>query len=228
MGKRLGDRRPAAGVGALGREVLDARDDGDRPQHRPQRRVGAGAGQAAGDERFAWDSYRRLIQMFGKTVLGIDGEAVRGRARRRPRGQGHRERPRPRRGRPAGAGRDVQGHRARAHRAGLPAGPARADGPRDPGGLRLVERRPRRALPPPGAHPGRPRHRGQRLRDGLRQPRHGLRHRRRVHPRPGHRRSRASTATTCRTRRARTSSPASATPCRCRTSSRSTRRRTTS
>ena len=24
--------------------------------------------------RFAWDSYRRLIQMFGKTVLGIDGE----------------------------------------------------------------------------------------------------------------------------------------------------------
>src|SRR5690606_23821448 len=29
------------------------------------------AKQAGGDERFAWDSYRRLIQMFGKTVLGI-------------------------------------------------------------------------------------------------------------------------------------------------------------
>ncbi|MGW2515783.1 pyruvate, phosphate dikinase [Streptomyces sp. NPDC001617] len=28
----------------------------------------------AGDERFAWDSYRRLIQMFGKTVLGVEGE----------------------------------------------------------------------------------------------------------------------------------------------------------
>jgi pyruvate,orthophosphate dikinase len=28
----------------------------------------------AGDERFAWDSYRRLIQMFGKTVLDIDGD----------------------------------------------------------------------------------------------------------------------------------------------------------
>jgi pyruvate,orthophosphate dikinase len=26
-----------------------------------------------GDQRFAWDSYRRLIQMFGKTVLGVDG-----------------------------------------------------------------------------------------------------------------------------------------------------------
>jgi pyruvate, orthophosphate dikinase len=31
--------------------------------------------EASGDERFAWDSYRRLIQMFGKTVLGIDGDA---------------------------------------------------------------------------------------------------------------------------------------------------------
>ncbi|MFE2986344.1 pyruvate, phosphate dikinase [Streptomyces sp. NPDC059262] len=28
----------------------------------------------SGDERFAWDSYRRLIQMFGKTVLDVDGE----------------------------------------------------------------------------------------------------------------------------------------------------------
>ncbi|MBB0243270.1 pyruvate, phosphate dikinase [Streptomyces alkaliphilus] len=28
----------------------------------------------AGDERFALDSYRRLIQMFGKTVLGVDGD----------------------------------------------------------------------------------------------------------------------------------------------------------
>ncbi|MDM7856640.1 pyruvate, phosphate dikinase [Cellulomonas alba] len=30
--------------------------------------------ELSGDERFAWDSYRRLIQMFGKTVLDIDGE----------------------------------------------------------------------------------------------------------------------------------------------------------
>lgn len=34
----------------------------------------AGLAAAAGDERFAWDSYRRLIQMFGKTVLNIDAE----------------------------------------------------------------------------------------------------------------------------------------------------------
>jgi pyruvate, orthophosphate dikinase len=33
-----------------------------------------GLARAAQDERFAWDSYRRLIQMFGKTVLGIEGK----------------------------------------------------------------------------------------------------------------------------------------------------------
>ncbi|MFJ3418787.1 pyruvate, phosphate dikinase [Streptomyces sp. NPDC086082] len=33
-----------------------------------------GLAKQAGDERFAWDSYRRLIQMFGKTVLGVDGD----------------------------------------------------------------------------------------------------------------------------------------------------------
>ncbi|MFG2677572.1 pyruvate, phosphate dikinase [Streptomyces sp. NPDC048392] len=33
-----------------------------------------GLAQQAGDDRFAWDSYRRLIQMFGKTVLGVDGD----------------------------------------------------------------------------------------------------------------------------------------------------------
>jgi len=32
------------------------------------------AAQAGGDERFAWDSYRRLIQMFGKTVCEVPGD----------------------------------------------------------------------------------------------------------------------------------------------------------
>jgi len=36
--------------------------------------LAAQVGDAAGSERFAWDSYRRLIQMFGKTVLGVGGE----------------------------------------------------------------------------------------------------------------------------------------------------------
>lgn len=45
-----------------------------------------GLAQVADDERFAWDSYRRLIQMFGKTVLEIDGdrfEVILARAMRR-------------------------------------------------------------------------------------------------------------------------------------------------
>jgi pyruvate,orthophosphate dikinase len=32
-----------------------------------------GLAAQAGDERFAWDSYRRLLSMFGKTVLGLHG-----------------------------------------------------------------------------------------------------------------------------------------------------------
>lgn len=33
-----------------------------------------GLARKSGDEHFAWDSYRRLIQMYGKTVLGIEGQ----------------------------------------------------------------------------------------------------------------------------------------------------------
>ena len=48
-----------------------------------------GLAVVSGDERFAWDSYRRLVQMFGKTVLDIDGDqfsAARSTTPRRPRG----------------------------------------------------------------------------------------------------------------------------------------------
>ena len=33
-----------------------------------------GLARQGGDERFAWDSYRRLVQMFGRTVQHIDGD----------------------------------------------------------------------------------------------------------------------------------------------------------
>jgi pyruvate,orthophosphate dikinase len=33
-----------------------------------------GLARQTGSERFAWDSYRRLLQMFGKTVMGVDGD----------------------------------------------------------------------------------------------------------------------------------------------------------
>ena len=112
------------------------------------------------------------------------------------------------------ARRHLQGDDQRARRPRVPAGPARAARPGRARGLRLLEHRARRALPPAGADPRGPRHRRERAgrwcsataawtpAPASPSP---------VTPRAA---PRASTATTCRTRRARTSSPASATPCR--------------
>ncbi len=36
--------------------------------------VADGLARAAGDERFAWDSYRRFVQMFGEVVIGVPGD----------------------------------------------------------------------------------------------------------------------------------------------------------
>ena len=194
MGRKLGDPGdPLLVSRAVRGEVLDARDDGDGPEHRAERRVsvhGPG-GQQSGNERFAWDSYRRLIQMFGKTVLRHRRRAVRARARRGQEGA-----------RAStddldldaddlrGAGR----RRSRRSSASTPAATSRrtrASSWTWPSTRCSTRGTPtaRDALPPPGAHPDRPGHRGQHRGDGVRQPRHGLRHRRRVHPRPGHRRA---------------------------------------
>ena len=53
-----------------------------------------------GDAHFVFDSYRRLIQMFGTVVLGTARRAVRERARKRSRRAGRRQRCRPLRRRP--------------------------------------------------------------------------------------------------------------------------------
>ncbi|MFF2364767.1 pyruvate, phosphate dikinase [Streptomyces sp. NPDC058122] len=37
-----------------------------------------GLAKVSGNERFAWDSYRRLVQMFGGTVMGVDGALFEG------------------------------------------------------------------------------------------------------------------------------------------------------
>ncbi len=36
----------------------------------------AGLARATGDERFAWDAYRRFVQMFGNVCRGVPGEAI--------------------------------------------------------------------------------------------------------------------------------------------------------
>jgi pyruvate,orthophosphate dikinase len=130
----------------------------------------AGLVEESGDERFAWDSYRRLIQMFGKTVLGVDGEAFASALDAAKAAKGVQDDV----GLDAAdlqrAGRAVQAARAGAHRPAVPAGPPRAAGPGDGGGVHLVEHRPRAALPTARAHPARPGDGGERLHDGLRQP----------------------------------------------------------
>ncbi len=63
--------QPAARVGPLGREVLDARHDGHDPQPGAERSGRRGLKAKTKNGRFAYDSYRRFIQMFGAVVLEI-------------------------------------------------------------------------------------------------------------------------------------------------------------
>ena len=159
--------RPAAGLRALRRARVDARDARHDPQPRPQRRVGArGSPRSTGNERFAWDSYRRFVQMFGNVVARRAGRALRG-------------------GDPgassATAGveldteldvealRELTAALPRALQRAVPAGPARAAAPGDPRGLRLLDGRARGRLPPHQPHPRRLGHGGQRPADGVRQ-----------------------------------------------------------
>ena len=142
-----------------------------------------GLADVSGNARFAWDSYRRLLQMFGKTVLGIDGEVFSEALDHAKQAKGCGNRCRAPGGRSRGFGRHVQEPHPRAHGRGVSSAAARTARPGRPGGVRFLEHRPRAPLPAARAHPPRPRHRGQHLHDGVRQPRRGQRHRRRVHPR---------------------------------------------
>ena len=122
-----------------------------------------------GDEHFVFDSYRRLIQMFGTVVLGLRDELFENVLAKRARRAGRRQRRRPHRRRPARGRRPLPRHRRavpdRSRRAA-------ADGHR--GGVRLVERQARGRLPQRRRHPARPRYGGQRPGDGVRQPRRAL------------------------------------------------------
>ena len=85
-----------------------------------------GLAERTGNPRFANDSYRRLIQMYGEVVDGVDGHLfeealskLKERARRRPRR-------RPVRRGPGRAGRDLQGHLRERDGQRVPAGRPRA------------------------------------------------------------------------------------------------------
>ena len=158
-----------------------------------------------------YDSYRRLIQMYGEVVDGVDGHRFEQALADLKAARGVAQDVDLDRGRPSRARRDVQGDLRGGDRPPVPAGRrassfARAyravfdswDAPRA-----QVYRRAQR-------HPGRPRHGGQRRPDGLRQQGRELGHRRLLHARPVDRRAAALRRVPRRTRRARTSSPASA------------------
>ena len=105
-----------------------------------------------GNPRFAYDSYRRFIQMFGDVVAEVPKEhfekalaamKLRRRVEQDVRPLGRR---------PAQPGRDLQGHLPRAPWRALPAGAPRAAGRRDPRGVRVVGQPARPRLPPPQPH----------------------------------------------------------------------------
>ena len=146
-----------------------------------------GLAQQTNDERFAYDSYRRFISMYGRIVLGIDGAAFDEPFEQAKERAGVTATPSVPAGGAGRSGRGVQGGR------GAATGHRRSPGPR-----RTSCGAPSRRCSDPGTGPGpwptatgsaspRPGHRRQRADHGVRQPRRQLRHRRRFHPRPGHR-----------------------------------------
>ena len=134
-GKRLGDDDDPLLVSVRSRRArVDAGHARHRPEPRPQRRVGRGPRRARpSNERFAWDSYRRFVQMFGNVVTGIAGERFEDEIKRRqgrPRRQArHRARRR----------RAARAHR-RPSRASTTSRPTRSEQleRRDPRRVRLV------------------------------------------------------------------------------------------
>ena len=105
-----------------------------------------GLAKQTDNERFAYDSYRRFVQMFGKIVLDIDGERVRGGAHELARTRGRRDRPRARRPRTSrGLVETFKAIVKAESRHRLPAGPAGAAPVRDRSRVQVVERRARRA-----------------------------------------------------------------------------------
>ena len=150
-----------------------------------------GLARQTDDRRFALDSYRRFISMYGRIVLGIDGAALRRAVRQGEGRRGHDERRRGARRAARRARRRAQGRRRR--------GDAGDPFPQDPadqllGAIEAVfsswggDRADR--LPRARGDRARPRHGRQRPGDGLRQPRRPLRHRRRLHARPRDREAR--------------------------------------
>ena len=177
--------RPAPRQRALRREVLDARDDGHRPQPGAVRPVGEGPREA---------DRRRPVRARLLSTVHLDVRAHRarhpgGRVRRALReGKGRvgsEDRCRRARQGPRRALRRVQGHRQEGDRQAVSARPDGAAARCDRSRVPVLERRAGDLVPRARAHQPRARHGGERAGNGLRQPRRQLRHRCRVHSQRG-------------------------------------------
>ena len=179
----------AARVGALGREVLDARHDGHDPQPRPERRD---------RRRLEGVDRQRPLRLRQLSPLHPDVRQRRARdsqgdVRARVRSASSTPRtpsstPTSTRPRCARWSRAYKKVVKDADQEGLPAGSDGAAARRAQRRVPLVEQRARQGIPPHLRHPGFDRHRRQRADDGVRQHRRSLGHRRRLHAQSRHRR----------------------------------------
>jgi len=70
MAMKFGDPgQPAPGVLPIGRAQVDARDDGDRAQHRTHLEDHPRTHRQDQNPRFVFDAYRRLMQMYSDVVM---------------------------------------------------------------------------------------------------------------------------------------------------------------
>ena len=150
-----------------------------------------GLARATGNGRFAWDCYRRFVQMFSNVVHGVSGEHI----------EDEIAEVKARHGVHLDTELDVDALREltevfkrdfeRQTGEPFPQDPAVQLDAGDPRRVRLLERRPRRLLPADQPHPRRLGDGGQRAADGVRQQGRALGLRRRVQPRRADRRTRA-------------------------------------
>ena len=82
-----------------------------------------GLAKKTGNVRFAYDGYRRLIDMFGSTAMGVEHEHFEHELDVPEEGAGRQARHRPERRRPQGAGQALQGRVREARQGAVPPGP---------------------------------------------------------------------------------------------------------
>ena len=169
--RKLGDERePAAGVRAQSgaRESMPGMLDTVLNLGLNDESV-EGLAQTTGNERFAWDSYRRFCQMFGNVCRGIPGERFEDLIEERKSEAGVEDDVDLDVDDLQGADRELQDLFGEETGDEFPEEPQEQLKPGHRRRLRLVDRRPRRALSAHQPDPRRVGHGGQRAADGVRQ-----------------------------------------------------------